>query len=432
MKASGLPFAGDVMNKKKTLCPENLFFFLSLAGILGFFVFAVLKGTDAWLWMVQENNPEIQGVDYYMHLSFCVDPERLYEVGEISCFPPFAYIMYRALYLLSSAGGGDAGPRGWTIFYNSFRYNAVYYAFLTFLALFLLFAIGSVTKGKMKRREVLLLFFCFFFSAPFIGSGFMVGNSTMLIISLLMLALKMRDSRSAAVREGALVLIAVCAGFKIYPAIFGLLYLKEKRWKEAVRLIVYGILVFTVPFAWFGGMKGFMLWLVHIRDTMGIMNYGRVQFIKGIVYMLLVHLTGSFDSPVITAGTTVIPLLFLLLMIILAWFSQDKTRTIFFLISAMVFYPTNAFRYTLGYLIIPFIFRLTEKESGYTAEDWLNAFFAGMIYTIPMLMGLATGFVLGFHYFTMTAVEVWLYCAAYLFVLTEIILEGAALLRRKV
>ncbi|MBQ1356037.1 MAG: hypothetical protein IIY72_06110, partial [Solobacterium sp.] len=100
--------------------------------------------------------------------------------------------------------------------------------------------------------------------------------------------------------------------------------------------------------------------------------------------------------------------------------------------SAMVFYPTNAFRYTLGYLIIPFIFRLTEKESGYTAEDWLNAFFAGMIYTIPMLMGLATGFVLGFHYFTMTAVEVWLYCAAYLFVLTEIILEGAALLRRKV
>ena len=34
----------------------------------------------------------------------------------------------------------------------------------------------------------------------------------------------------------ALVLIAVCTGLKIYPAILGMLYIQEKRYAEAARL----------------------------------------------------------------------------------------------------------------------------------------------------------------------------------------------------
>ena len=41
---------------------------------------------------------------------------------------------------------------------------------------------------------------------------------------------------------------ALAAGLKLYPAIFGLLLLFDKKYKEAIRLVVYGILAVVIPF----------------------------------------------------------------------------------------------------------------------------------------------------------------------------------------
>lgn len=82
------------------------------------------------------------------------------------------------------------------------------------------------------------------------------GNSVMIVCILLMLALDLRKSRIAWHRELALVMIAIAAGVKIYPAVFGCLYLFEKQWKQAGRLLCYGILCFFMPFLFFGGTDG--------------------------------------------------------------------------------------------------------------------------------------------------------------------------------
>ncbi|MBQ9783212.1 MAG: DUF2029 domain-containing protein [Clostridia bacterium] len=50
-------------------------------------------------------------------------------------------------------------------------------------------------------------------------------------------------------------MIAVAAGIKLYPAIFGLLYVKEKRWSETLRLIAYGVLFFVVSFAFLADLE---------------------------------------------------------------------------------------------------------------------------------------------------------------------------------
>ena len=304
------------------MTPEMLFFILSIAGILGFFIFAMWQGKSAWKWMLQENNPDIHGVDYYMHVTFSVHPETLY-TDTNGCFPPFAYGMYYMFYRLSASTANDPGPRGWSVFDNGFRYIAVFYFYLVLAALLLFFAIRTATKKKYNLKKSLLMYFCIILSAPFLGSGFMVGNSILLVISMLLLALYLRNSESSFLREAALLLIAASAGFKLYPAVFGLLYLKEHRWKEAVRLIIYGVLLFTVPFIWFGGVEGAINWMHNLMDVAGLLNYGRVQFIKGVAYMALVHLCGSFDAPAVMIGIKVIPLVFLLLMILLGWRSED-------------------------------------------------------------------------------------------------------------
>ena len=67
-----------------------------------------------------------------------------------------------------------------------------------------------------------------------------------------MFALYLKDRSSAASREAALILIAMAAGIKLYPAIIGVIYLREKRFKEAIRLVIYGLIIFLVPFAFCG------------------------------------------------------------------------------------------------------------------------------------------------------------------------------------
>nr|MCR5041120.1 DUF2029 domain-containing protein [Clostridia bacterium] len=58
-------------------------------------------------------------------------------------------------------------------------------------------------------------------------------------------------SGNKVVRELALISLAVSAGIKLYPALFGLLLLFDKQYKAAVRAVVYGIVTVAVPAIFF-------------------------------------------------------------------------------------------------------------------------------------------------------------------------------------
>lgn len=418
--------------KGKRITPESVFYFLSLTGIIGFLVYAFHTGRDAWIWMIQENNPAIRGVDFFTHMLFSRDPAAVYEVTSdvAGCFPPLIYFMYHFFFRL---GYHPDVPyyQGWKAVSTDEGYFFVYVIYSLLVILLLYAAVQEIGRRKNRSKDSILLFLCLMFSASFLGSGLFVGNSTMIVVALLMFALLLKDSQSKAEREVALILFAVCAALKIYPAVFGLLYLKEKRWKEAARLTVYGIVLFLAPFAVFGGVKGFGLWISHIRNTMGLIEDGRIQFIKGAVYMVAIRLFGSPDAPAVGLAVKVLPLLFLVLMIALAAVSKNKNRTIFFLISAAVFFPTNSFRYTLCYYAIPLVFWLLSERENNTAEDWIKGICGGMIFTVPVFFGLVTGFRNSFGFYTLTYVELWLYSFAYILLAAEVIFEVVACLQRK-
>ena len=94
------------------------------------------------------------------------------------------------------------------------------------------------------------------FSWPVFGMALQNGNIVILVSILLGTAIYLRRSPSKVFREIALILIAIAAGFKIYPAFAGIIYLKEKRWSEAGRLLLYGIAFSFLPFIFFGGIEG--------------------------------------------------------------------------------------------------------------------------------------------------------------------------------
>lgn len=87
-----------------------------------------------------------------------------------------------------------------------------------------------------------------------------------LVLILLMYACAWMDSEKKAEKEAALILIAFAAGLKLYPAIWGVFYLAEKRYKEAIRLIIYGILLFFLPFIFFQGVDGFWICFLNKKS----------------------------------------------------------------------------------------------------------------------------------------------------------------------
>lgn len=409
------------MNRDLTrnqLTRYELFVLVSMIGTICYFVYALLAGAKAFDWLIMNNSGGWQFGDYFQHMVFMQDAKHIYVniSGVWGSFPPLNYIFYYLLHALTATG-----DKALT---NIVEYEFSYYTMLVFLfySIFLTLAFLYAVRQWNKQAHYRRMFFCLLFSTPFFAGVYERGNSVMTVLVLLLIALNWRDSASTVKRELALVMIAVCLGIKIYPAIFGLLYLKEKRWKEAIRLVLYGIFLFFGPFLFFLGRNGFILWFSNITEAFKVDCIGRVEFIKGLFCTSSFLITGEANEAI---GSSV-SIFFLLIMVFLSILSNSRNRTVFFLCVAMVFFPSNAFRYTLCYLAIPLVIELMEHGGEKIEANLLSleTLLYGLVFTIPTYMGAATLFRLNFSndYPRATYVEVWIYLLAY-FLLTVVIVH---------
>lgn len=401
---------------------RNIYFFISFLGIAGFIVYAFIAGGYALDWVALENNPKLNFIDFFMHISNVADRHALYgpKTGQNPVFPPLAYSMYYFFYRVLYRG--TEPPQDMFEAMNMphamfiFLYYSLFISFLLFLAIH--FAGDSARSAKTD----ILLFCSLILSTPFFAGGIAQGNTCVLVLILLIFAMTFRDSSNAVLKETALILIAVSAGIKIYPAIFGLLYLLERRYKEAIRLIIYGAVLFFTPFLLFDGVSGFKLWLHNISSQSGLMEYGRIQFVRGLVYTLLKGITGEEYTLV----ADISPYVFLMLMLVLSVISKNRYRRIFFLCSVMTFFANYSYRYALCYLALPLV--LYIKEAVRPDNDALHRIMMilyGLLFTIPVWWGVITGFESSVGTFTyiMTYVELYVYVVAYSLLLFMIVWE---------
>ena len=417
----------------KAATPFNIFVTLILLGFAGYLFYAYRYGSTITDFFVMENK-DLKFCDLRMHVEFVGDPKNLYSYATLGagCFPPLSYIMY---YFMSRVLSRLGMVPGFTQDFNSSPYAFLLIVYYTLTVSFLLL-IGIFLWGDDKKRGA-VLFICLMLSNPFFAGGVSVANSTLLVMALLLIALALKDSESKFLRELALVIIAVCAGFKIYPAIFGLYYLLEKRFKEAIRLTVYGIVLFFAPFALFGGIDGLKLWLFNVRSTMSFNDYGRFQCIRGL--LVTVNRFLHIDDAVPHIVISITPYLFVLVMLALACLTANKYRRLFFLCAIMSFFPTNAYRYTLCYLSIPFIVYFMEKagsddgdeQSRPAPVEYVEIVLFTLVYALPVIFARIIGFRLYYDLYTVTYAEVRIYAAAYLLLAVVTIHEICVLVRKR-
>ena len=289
--------------------------------------------------------------DFYNHVRVSMYEGNIYETGQDTCFPALAYLFYKAVAAICRVDNPDKeiiGSNSFTLVLILF-YGTVFGSFVLLLVRHL--------QDRLRISTAGLLALLLIPSSVFI-TAICSGNITIAVLCLILAAFVMKDSDSPLLREGALILIAVAAAFKIYPAVFGALYLVEKRYKEALLLILHGLAAFFLPFVFFDGLYGFRLFLHNIMIVgsgyTGITIFGICKAVFG----------RFFTPPVTTLIGRSAGLFYLCLVLFLLFYIGRNWKATALLTSLMIIFNQEAGSYCLIYWAIALVCFLKEAGTG--------------------------------------------------------------------
>ena len=210
-------------------------------------------------------------------------------------------------------------------------------------------------------NKIFLVIVMITLSSSFVFGIIECANIAFLVLILLLLAIDFRESESKIKQELAMIFIAIAAAIKVYPAIFGLLYIAEREYKKAIRLVIYGLLFFFVPFAFTGGIEGFNLF---------IDNQIRVQSVWGTLSP-----NGIFSN-LVSLGITqdlakAMIYVFGGLSFVLFFVYKDSWKRIFLLCFVMVMCPLWSGAYTASFFITAFLTLISKMKNITKVTDFI-------------------------------------------------------------
>ena len=383
--------------KKIISKPIDLFLMISFAGTILFVLLMIIGEGKGAEWIVMENSFDFSFTDHFRHIAFASDMEHFYFNTNDATFPPFAYLLY---YLLYRINPDTWGVNDWKIC-RDHGYNIIVFIALILLVVLLYKYVCDKLLGSCSVEKRLLFVIATVMSAPVLVGAIERGNISFLTAILVILGLYLKDSDNKVLRETALILIAVSFGIKLYPAIVGIVYIREKRLKEAVRLAIYGLIVFLVPFAFCGGIPALIRYLqiLFFFEGQGYRSWTNIRN-----YLLSVSdLFGLYDrSAYFVKYFKITENLFLLLCVATEFRTTEKWKYTLYPSAAMSLYVPYSYRYTAVYMLIPLLFFLSEKcgEDAYiSVPDYIYPVLFGLVFTLPV-WGVMTLLPADFYIFT--------------------------------
>ena len=283
---------------------------------------------------------------------------RIYEKGSI--YPPLANLIYVLISrCMSSSTLKEIEGLSAINEIKKLQECSLYFVLYMNILLVAYFNICYKLK-KGSETEKTLFTIGMLFTIPFIYQ-FERANIIFLALILLMLFLLWKDSKNLVKREIALFALAVSAAIKIYPAVFGIVLLKEKRFKEVIRLMIYGIVLFVMPFCFFGGIqKNLILLLENLSNTANQFSSTRLgcQLDFFTTFRYLFQKMGSKGN--FFAGT--LRLVFTALGFFSVFFQKRVWKSFLLMVCLMIGVPSISYTYTAIFIIVPIIYFLDYDE----------------------------------------------------------------------
>ena len=283
-----------------------------------------------------------------------------------SVYPPLVYVLFNPLsnLIIANENVWDQTPYalGWVPM--STTPNAIIVSF-TFFAMITIMVLTLASKELKHSTKKAYLFALVFLASP--GYIFMIerGNLAILATLCMFIYLYLYDSENEIYREIALISLAIAACFKIYPAILGILLLIDKRYKDAIRCIIYGLILFIVPFFVTGGIQNISKFITNIQNlnldyqkNLRGFGYGYKINILNFVDAFVYSKTGAHASSILTNSITVI---FASILLFVTLCAKARWKKIMALTLAMIILPGFSYIYTAVYMIVPLTYYLKEN-----------------------------------------------------------------------
>ena len=274
--------------KKRKLTPAILFCLICAIGLSAVVGSFVLSNADMWSRFFWFNTGEYEqfwyadtGMDFLHSIEYMKGNNPYQQWGTI--YPPLANLFFKVLFHTVP----DVEKQYWKDDFMSSiwlrRSDNDLRVWMPTLLLYVLFFIlvslmtHMIIADYYKKRNHVVLAFSTMFSYGYI---FAVerGNIILLSMATALFFMLYKDSPRAWVRELALLSLAVSANLKLYPAVYGVMLLYNKRWKEAIRAIIYGVLLFVLPCLIFnnglGNIRCFIDNVKHFSGTLELKNLG--------------------------------------------------------------------------------------------------------------------------------------------------------------
>ena len=197
------------------------------------------------------------------------------------------------------------------------------------------------------------------------------GNIILLSFVLTLFFVSFYKNENKIVCEIAYISLAIAAGIKIYPAIFGLLLLDDKKNKNVIKLLIYGVSFFFIPFLFYGGIDAFKKFYnlligfsqrhsQNMRNGFG-MNISFINICQTFEKILHINMSDTFIR--ILFILTIIALLISFFLI------KEKYIKLLCLSILLIVIPRISYMYTSLFLLIPFIEFLNYLKLNYYTKD---------------------------------------------------------------
>lgn len=287
---------------------------------------------------------------------------------------------------------GDAGglfrcTNAWIIF---MLYNGI---------LIWIFGVAVDHKLKLNYWDKMLFLVVCLFSFPVLFA-FERGNIINLAFVLTFFFCCFYDDENKVLKELAFWALAIAAGIKIYPAIFGFLLLKRRQIKECIRLAIYGIMSFVCPFFLFGGLRAIKSFVRGISSFATVRSTAAGEIVDTIT-------TSQIETPAVTIMPdsygynfsfsnickvfqemigkhisdrliSIILIIICIMLLITAFTIKERWKELLCYTLIMILVPSFSGAYVMLFILIPFVEFLNqeiEKEE-YIKNRILNGIYA--------------------------------------------------------
>lgn len=318
-----------------------------------------------------------------------------------SNYPAFAYLIIYPFSLIAKNEFITNSPKdvmGLSSYYTKITFLGEL-SYILFALIFIVLLIILIKKYlKFNTLKTAALIFALFLSYPVLFS-MERGNVIIYTFLFTLFFIVYYQSRNKILRELSLISLACAFASKFYPLIFAILLLKKGKILPLIRLSLYCMLLFIVPFMIFEG--GF-------SNIGNFYDYFKITLTHYTTYSQAEFLTHNYSIESVFTGLNIIrfdeiqsPYFFYLKLFFLTagcasvLFIKKDWKAAFLLTNMCVFIPVVSYGYILLFYIIPLIMFLKENE-----KKPFDLFY--LFFFIIVFMPVQLGVLLTFYYITYT------------------------------